>query len=81
MGWRASKGGSLIVLIGLDLGTSGARVLAVDESGQVLPDARAEYPLDTPSQRSAGWSALRHKIALRSQAKTVNPHRNIRPST
>lgn len=41
------------VVIGLDIGTSGARALAVDESGAVLAAAMAEYPLLTPRP---GWT-------------------------
>lgn len=41
------------VVIGLDIGTSGARALAVDEAGEVVADASAEYPLLTPQP---GWS-------------------------
>ena len=41
------------VVLGLDVGTSGARAVAVDESGEVLADAAAEYPLSTPHP---GWS-------------------------
>jgi xylulokinase len=40
-------------VIGLDIGTSGARALAVDESGNVIADASAEYPILTPRP---GWS-------------------------
>ncbi len=41
------------VVVGLDIGTSGARALAVDESGKVIADASAEYPILTPKP---GWS-------------------------
>ena len=41
------------VLLGLDVGTGGARVLAVDESGEVLSEVSAEYPLHSPHP---GWS-------------------------
>jgi xylulokinase len=35
-------------LLGIDVGTSGAKALLIDESGQVLKEAMAEYPLSTP---------------------------------
>ncbi|MGB9752701.1 xylulokinase [Roseiflexus castenholzii] len=35
-------------LLGLDIGTTGARALLCDENGQVLVVATAEYPLSTP---------------------------------
>jgi xylulokinase len=41
------------VLIGLDVGTSGARALAVSESGEVIAAAAQEYPLITPRP---GWT-------------------------
>jgi xylulokinase len=43
----------LAVLIGLDIGTSGARALAVSESGEVIAAAAQEYPLLTPRP---GWT-------------------------
>nr|MBA2345655.1 xylulokinase [Rubrobacter sp.] len=42
------------ILLGLDVGTGGARALAVDaESGEILAEASAEYPLHSPHP---GWS-------------------------
>ena len=41
------------MLIGLDIGTSGARALAVSESGEVVAAAAQEYPLLTPRP---GWT-------------------------
>jgi xylulokinase len=41
------------VTLGIDIGTSGTRTLAIDESGQVLASATAEYPCDYPKP---GWS-------------------------
>ena len=41
------------MLIGLDIGTSGARALAVSESGEVIASAAQEYPLLTPRP---GWT-------------------------
>ena len=40
-------------LLGLDIGTTGARCLAIDETGRVLAEATAEYPLYSPHP---GWS-------------------------
>ena len=39
--------------IGLDIGTTAVKALAVDESGAVLARAEAEYPLSTPQP---GWA-------------------------
>lgn len=41
------------VLLGLDVGTTGARAIAVNESGRVVAEASSEYPLRTPRP---GWS-------------------------
>ena len=41
------------VVIGLDVGTTGARALAINESGHVLAEASANYPLLTPRP---GWT-------------------------
>jgi len=41
------------VLLGLDIGTTGARALATDEAGTVMASAYAEYPLLTPRP---GWT-------------------------
>jgi xylulokinase len=41
------------VLLGLDVGTTGARALAIDESGAVMASASASYGMQTPR---AGWT-------------------------
>ncbi len=41
------------ILLGLDIGTTGARTIAVDERGVVVVAASAGYPLATPQP---GWS-------------------------
>ena len=40
-------------LIGIDNGTSGAKCIAVDETGKVAASATVEYPLYTPRP---GWA-------------------------
>ena len=40
-------------LLGIDVGTSGCKVLLIDEGGRILKQASAEYPLSTPRP---GWS-------------------------
>ena len=47
-------------LLGLDIGTSGAKALLCDEGGRVVASATAEYPLHTPQplwseQNPADW--------------------------
>lgn len=49
-------------LLGIDIGTSGTKVLAIDETGKVAASASAEYPLSTPrplwaEQRAEDWWA------------------------
>lgn len=44
------------MLLGLDIGTTGARCLAVDSDGNVVAAASAEYPLHSPHP---GWSEQR----------------------
>ncbi|MGF1472980.1 MAG: xylulokinase [Rubrobacteraceae bacterium] len=41
------------VLLGLDVGTTGVRAIAVDESGALISEASSEYPLHTPHP---GWT-------------------------
>ena len=41
------------VLIGLDVGTGGARAVAIDESGEIAAEAASEYPLHSPRP---GWT-------------------------
>jgi len=41
------------VFLGLDVGTTGARALSIDEAGSVVAEATAEYPLATPRP---GWT-------------------------
>src|SRR5260370_1787027 len=43
----------MTALPGLDVGTTGARCVAIDETGRLLAGATAEYPLYSPRP---GWS-------------------------
>ena len=43
----------MAILLGLDIGTTGARALAVDERGAVVAAATAAYPLALPRP---GWA-------------------------
>ena len=50
------------VALGLDIGTSGVRVLAVDANGKLLEEVTRSYPLHTPKpgwteQDPADWQA------------------------
>ena len=45
-------------LLGIDIGTSGTKVLCIDENGAVQASASAEYPLSTPRPLWAEQNAL-----------------------
>src|SRR3990170_2359885 len=50
----------MTMLLGIDIGTTGAKTLLCDENGKVLATATAEYPLHTPfplwsEQNPADW--------------------------
>jgi xylulokinase len=36
------------IFLGIDIGTSGTKTIAINERGKVLAEANAEYPLYTP---------------------------------
>ena len=67
----------MTVLLGIDVGTTGVRCLAVDETGRVLREATSEYPLYSPHP---GWSEQRPeewwdatRTALAEVARAVGP--------
>ena len=41
------------VTLGIDIGTSGTKTLAIDHTGRILASAAAEYPCEHPRP---GWS-------------------------
>ena len=41
------------ITLGIDIGTSGTKTIAMDETGRILASASAEYPCDYPKP---GWS-------------------------
>jgi xylulokinase len=66
------------IALGLDLGTSGVRVLAVDSKGKVIAEVNKHYPLLTPQP---GWTeqnpndwAKQSLLALKEMAKKVKAH-------
>src|SRR5688572_5152790 len=63
-------------LLGLDVGTTGAKALICDEQGKVLATATSEYPLSSPEplwseQNPADWWRGAQD-ALRSVVKQAN---------
>jgi xylulokinase len=66
------------IALGLDLGTSGVRVLAVDAKGRVIAEVNKHYPLLTPQpgwteQKPQDW-AKQSLLALKDMAKKVKGH-------
>jgi len=55
-------------LMGIDIGTSGARTLIIDEEGALLGAATAEYPLSTPRP---GWAEQDPRDWWRATTETV----------
>ena len=49
----STTGGSQACFVGVDVGTSACKVIAVDEAGEVLARAVRDYPLSTPRP---GWA-------------------------
>ncbi len=56
------------VTLGIDIGTSGTKTLAIDETGAILASASAEYPCDHPRP---GWSEQDPELWWRATASTV----------
>lgn len=66
-------------LVGLDVGTTGARAIAVDLDGNVLASAAEEYPLSTPRPEwteqdpEAWWAASAAALSAVSAALDTPP--------
>jgi len=56
------------VTLGIDIGTSGTKSLAIDERGTILASATAEYPCDHPHP---GWSEQDPELWWEATKKTV----------
>ena len=59
----------MTALLGLDLGTTGVRCLAIDAGGRLLADASAEYPLYSPHP---GWSEQRPEDWWEASRKVIS---------
>jgi xylulokinase len=62
------------VVIGLDVGTSGTKAIAMDERGALLASALVEYPLHSPKpnwaeQDPADWARAAHEALAQLAAK------------
>ena len=65
------------IVLGLDVGTSGTKAIAMDETGKLLASALVEYPLHSPKpgwaeQDPADWKRASYE-ALSALAAKVNP--------
>ncbi|MBX3177292.1 MAG: xylulokinase [Candidatus Hydrogenedentes bacterium] len=65
------------IVLGLDIGTSGAKAIAMNENGELLASALVEYPLHAPrpnwaEQDPADWERAAY-TALSELASQVNP--------
>jgi xylulokinase len=56
------------VTLGIDIGTSGTKTIAIDESGAILGSASAEYPCEHPKP---GWSEQDPDLWWTATASTV----------
>ena len=56
------------VTLGIDVGTSGTKTIAIDETGAILASASAEYPCDHPRP---GWSEQDPELWWRATVETV----------
>lgn len=56
------------VFLGIDIGTSGTKTLAMREDGQILASATVEYPLSSPKP---GWSEQNPEDWWEASAKSV----------
>lgn len=56
------------VTLGIDIGTSGTKTLAIDETGRILASASAEYPCDHPRP---GWSEQDPELWWQATKQTV----------
>ena len=65
---RALGDHTVSVTLGIDVGTSGTKTIAIDEGGTILASASAEYPCDHPRP---GWSEQEPELWWRATAATV----------
>ena len=56
------------IALGIDIGTSGTKTLAIDETGRILASASAEYPCDHPH---AGWSEQDPELWWKATCETI----------
>jgi xylulokinase len=57
------------ITLGIDIGTSGTKTLAIDETGRILAAASAEYPCSHPRP---GWSEQDPELWWHATSKTIS---------
>ena len=75
---RALGDHAVSITLGIDIGTSGTKTLAIDETGTILASASAEYPCDHPRP---GWSEQDPELWWEATAKTIRPGPGLGPSS
>ncbi|MBI1324064.1 xylulokinase [bacterium] len=58
----------MAVALGIDIGTSGTKTLAIDETGRILASASSEYPCSHPQP---GWSEQDPELWWRATCETI----------
>jgi xylulokinase len=58
----------MAVALGIDIGTSGTKTLAIDETGRILASASSEYPCSHPRP---GWSEQDPELWWRATCETI----------
>ena len=56
------------ITLGIDIGTSGTKTIAIDDKGTILASASAEYPCDHPRP---GWSEQDPELWWKATKQTV----------
>jgi xylulokinase len=64
------------ITLGIDIGTSGTKTLAIDETGKILASASAEYPCDHPRP---GWSEQDPELWWQATRSTLSRSSWIQP--
>jgi xylulokinase len=66
--WPALGDHDVSVTLGIDIGTSGTKTIAIDETGAILASASEEYPCSHPKP---GWSEQDPELWWNATVKTV----------
>jgi xylulokinase len=67
-------------LLGIDISTTGAKALLIDERGTVIDSAAANYPLSTPRQLWSEQSPIDWWTAVRTCVRQLLSHSDLTPA-